>query len=310
MIFFVPPDNQMRPTAPLLCDRAMTIVLGTPDTDGLSGTLAVLREWQREGAPMQLHPGDLSWYGRHGTEATADAIRTWSRGGRTLAIGLLDGPGLLRMTIAPDAWQDEELARQLLADVTTPDRGVLPAGEADIEAPTDVLLQSLLAEAGWTLGEPWQPLHRDLTEPVQDPGLRIETTGPERAADWAAVLRAAFKGSTFTAERWATLAAGPGYADGRSLTAYDDRGNPVAVAAVWSAGPGRPGLLEPIGTHPDHRGHGYGKAITLAAAATLRDLGASSAIVNTPSSYVGAVATYRAADFRPAPEIHDRHRKA
>jgi hypothetical protein len=164
MIFFVPPDNQMRPTTPLLCDRAMTIVLGTPDPDGLSETLAVLREWQHEGAPMQLHPGDLSWYGRHGTEATADAIRTWSRGGRTLAIGLLDGPGLLRMTIAPDAWQDEELARQLLADVTTPDRGVLPAGEADIEAPTDVLLQSLLADLAAAESGVVHGLHQRLQE--------------------------------------------------------------------------------------------------------------------------------------------------
>jgi len=42
---------------------------------------------------------------------------------------------------------------------------------------------------------------------------------------------------------------------------------------VWSAGPGKPGLLEPMGVHQEHRGHGYGKAITVAAAASLQELG-------------------------------------
>ncbi|NUT99230.1 MAG: GNAT family N-acetyltransferase, partial [Saccharothrix sp.] len=75
-----------------------------------------------------------------------------------------------------------------------------------------------------------------------------------------------------------------------------------------SAGPGRPGLLEPMGVHRDHRGHGYGKAITVAAAAALRDMGSSSALVCTPSSNVGAVATYRSAGFEALPEVRDQIR--
>ena len=89
----------------------MAIVLGKPGVDGLSEAVGVLREWQYDGAPMQLHPGDLGWFWRFGAEATAAAVRTWSRDGRILAVGLLDGPGLLRLTIAPDAQRDEELAR-------------------------------------------------------------------------------------------------------------------------------------------------------------------------------------------------------
>jgi hypothetical protein len=37
----------------------MAIVLGKPGVDRLSEAVDVLREWQYEGAPMQLHPGDL-----------------------------------------------------------------------------------------------------------------------------------------------------------------------------------------------------------------------------------------------------------
>ncbi|TLW90356.1 GNAT family N-acetyltransferase [Saccharomonospora piscinae] len=286
----------------------MATVLTTPGVAGLSETVAVLREWQDDGAPWQLHPGDLGWFWRFGAEATAAAIRTWSRDGRTLAVGLLDGPTLLRLTIAPDAMREEALARQLVADVTEPRRGVLPAGKVAVEAPTGTLFHDLLSQHGWDDAEPWTPLRRDLTEPVPDPGVRMEVAGPECAPVWAAVLRASFDGSTFTDERWHAMAAGAPYADARCLVAYDDQDVAVAVVTVWSAGPGRPGLLEPMGVHREHRGRGHGRAITLAAAAALRELGASSAIVYTPSSNVGAVTTYRSAGFRRLPEIRDRYR--
>ncbi|MGW6577783.1 GNAT family N-acetyltransferase, partial [Streptomyces sp. NPDC054945] len=90
--------------------------------------------------------------------------------------------------------------------------------------------------------------------------------------------------------------------------AYDDLGIAVAAVTVWSAGSGRPGLLEPMGVHREHRGHGYGRVISLAAAASLQELGSSSAIVCTPSSNVGAVATYRSAGFQQHPEVRDQYR--
>ncbi|MEV6425083.1 GNAT family N-acetyltransferase [Streptomyces sp. NPDC051662] len=288
----------------------MTIALSTLEVDGLSKAVGVLREWQSDGAPMQLHPGDLGWFWRSGAEATAAAVRTWGRDGEILAVGLLDGPGLLRLTIAPEAQRDEELAQRLVADVTEPERGVLPRGKVNIEAPVGALIHDLLFEAGWNTDEPWTPLRRDLTEPVKDPGVRIGVIGPEQAHVFAAVHRAAWDGSWFTEERWHAMAAGLPYADARSLVAYDDRDNAVAAVTVWSAGPGRPGLLEPLGVHRDHRHHGYGKAITAAAAATLQKLGSSSAIVCTPSSNVGAVATYKSAGFQQRPEVRDRYRNA
>ncbi|MGB3438428.1 MAG: GNAT family N-acetyltransferase [Actinophytocola sp.] len=282
------------------------MVLGKPGVDGLSEAVGVLREWQDDGAPTQLHPGDLGWFWRFGAEATAAAVRTWRRDGRILSVGLLDGPGLLRLTIAQDAARDEELARRLVDDVS----GVLPEGKVSVEAPKGALVHDVLSEKGWHTDEPWTPLRRDLTEPVRDPGMRIEVIGPERADVRAAVQRAAFDGSTFTAERWHAMAAGSPYADARCLVAHDDRGNAVAAVTVWSAGPGRPGLLEPMGVHRDHRGHGHGTAITVAAAAALRELGSSSAIVCTPSANAGAVATYASAGFRRLPEVRDRYRDA
>lgn len=274
----------------------------------LSDVMRVLGEWQHDELPIQLHPGDLGWFWRFGAEATAAAVRTWRRDNAILAVGLLDGRELLRLAIAPAAAHDAELARQLVEDVSDPHRGVLPSGTVAIEARFGAAFRKLLLADGWVEDEQWTPLHRDLAEPVPDGALRIEVTTAERASARTTVQRAAFEKSTFTDERWHTMAAGPAYSDARCLVGYDNDGAAVAAATVWSAGPGRPGLLEPVGVHRDYRGRAYGTAITLAAATALRELGSSSAIVCTPSSNVGAVATYRSAGFDEGAPARDLRR--
>lgn len=281
-----------------------------PGVDALGRVVDVLREWQHDDGPPQLHPGDIGWFWRFGAEATAAAVRTWSRNGQILAVGLLDGQTLLRLAIAPEAQLDEELASQLVDDLTDPERGVLGEGRAYVEAPMGARIHDVLSAAGWKTDEARTPLQRHLAEPVELPGARIEVIRPERAHVRTAVQRASFDRSSFTDERWHAMAAGPAYADARCLVAHDEHANPVAAVTVWSAGRGKPGLLEPMGVHREHRGRGYGTAITLAAAKALEELGSSSAIVCTPSSNVAAVATYESARFRQLPQIHDLCRDA
>ena len=288
----------------------MRIVVNEPGIDGLTGAVDALRAWQDDRTPLQLHPGDLGWGWAAGAAELAGTVRTWSADGRIVAVGYLDAPDLLRLTTAPELRQDEELARQLLADLDDPERGVLPHGKVTLELPTGALLREVLLGAGWQQDEPWTPLRHDLSAPVRDSGLRIEVTGPETAAARTAVHRSAFGSPRFTEEVWHVLAAGPVYADARCLIGYDDQDNAVAAVTVWSAGPGRPGLLEPMGVHADHRGRGHGAAISVAAAAALREMGASSALVCTPSSNAAAVATYRAAGYEPSPERLDLSRPA
>ena len=279
--------------------------------------VTALRGWQYDNGPLHLAPGDLGWYSTRGAEATAAAIRTWSRGEGILAVGLLDGPQLLRMAVDPDLRDDDELASQVVADVDDHRHGVLDAGSANIEARGAERLAQLLLESGWQEDELWTPFHRDLSDPVGDVSARVEVIGPDRADVWLSVHWSAFRGTPLTEEdrrycvdRLHTMAAGPFYASARSLAAFDEHDNAVAVATVWSAGPGRPGLLEPMGVHRDHRGHGYGIVITVAAATALRDMGSSSAIVCAESSNVGAVSTYAAAGFTAHEQVADLHRSA
>ncbi len=288
----------------------VTIEVGTPGTDELGAVVAALRQWQRDDAPIQLHPGDLGWYWRFGPRATAAATRTWRAQGELVAIGLLDEPEVLRLAFSPQAWRDEEVAERVVTDLVDPGRGVLPTGKVSVEAPTGARVPDLLSDLGWSAGEPWTPLRHDLTGVMDHPGLRVEVIRPGREPDYAAVHRSAFDSPRFTDDRWREMAAGEPFADARCLLGYDERGVAVAEVTVWSAGPGRPGLLEPMGVHAAHRGRGHGRSICLAAAAELKALGASSALVCTPSSLVGAVATYRAAGFRPLPERVDRVREA
>lgn len=282
----------------------------------------VLSGWQYDGGPLQLHPGDLGWHSLKGAATTAASLRAWSRAGKLLALGLLDGPGLLRMAVDPAHRGDDELSRQLVADVNDPQRGVLSAGQAVVEARGVERFSRLLSEEGWQPDELWTPLHRNLStagqaddDRVREAGVRIETIGPDRVDPWLAVHWSAFKGTPFGEkerlgyrERWRTMAAGPFYHRARSLAAFDRHDNAVAVTTVWSAGPDRPGLVEPMGVHRDHRGHGYGMAISVAAASALREMGSSSAMVGAESSNAAAVATYKAAGFTAHEQVPDLKR--
>ena len=288
-----------------------------PDLAGLQAAATALRDWQADRAPTQLHPGDVGWHWRDGAESTAAAVRVWSRAGRIVAVGLLDAPQLLRMAVDPDLQDDEALVDRLLGDIEDPDRGVLESGAAVVEARCGRLLTDSLTATGWQPDQPWTPLHRDLTEQPPDCGLRIEVIGPDGADLWSAIHWSAFKGTAMSdddrrtvRDRWVAMASSTPYAEARCLTAYDEHDDAVAIAAVWSAGSGRPGLLEPIGVHADHRGRGHGRAVTLAAAAALRDLGSSSAVVCTPSSQPGAVETYVSAGFERFPELLDLRRSS
>ena len=104
----------------------MPVVLSTPSPDLLPHVVETLRFWQDDGAPLQLHPGDLGWFWRSGTDAVAAAVRTWTQDDELVAIGFLDGPDALRMTVAPAAWRSDEVAHQVVADAVDPRRGVLP----------------------------------------------------------------------------------------------------------------------------------------------------------------------------------------
>jgi ribosomal protein S18 acetylase RimI-like enzyme len=328
----------------------MTFTLATPDEPGLRTAIEALASWQRSGEPLQLHPGDVGWHGRLGAATTADAVRTWSADGRPVAVALLDGGvprittdpalrqdralaeamaadlvrperGVLPQPAAGEASLDAEppVAEPPVAEPPVAEPPVAEPPVADprsVEVPAGSMLEAVLAEQGWAAGEPWTPLERDLADPVVLPPaphpLRIvEVRGDDAALveAWAAVQRSAFGTTRATTARWHAMAAGPWASHACTLLGFDGDA-PAAGIVAWSAGEGRPGLIEPLGVHVEHRGRGFARAITLAAAAALRARGATSAQVCTEAGRAAAVATYRSAGFEPQPTRYDRVRAA
>ncbi|WP_404446519.1 GNAT family N-acetyltransferase [Microbacterium marinum] len=287
----------------------------TPSSSELGRVGRMLDEWQSDDGPLHLHTGDLGWYSLRGRDATAAAIRVWADDGEILAIGLLDGADLLRLAIDPARREDAALAARIAADVSDPTSGVLGSGSVTVEARGAVGLGEELASHGWRPDEPWTPLRRDLSAPIETSPASVETVDPDRALEWVSVHWSAFRGTPPPAERlhamadgWSAATRAPFSDAARILLLRDREGRPVAVSAVWSAGVGRPGLIEPLGVHREHQGQGHGVAMTRAAAAALRELGASSATVCAESSNAGAIATYLKAGFLADAEVADWRR--
>ena len=244
-----------------------------------------------------LHPGDLGWHLRFEDEAIQDdAFVGWWDGEALLAVGLVEG-ALGRFSVRPGQDRDPDLGEQV-AQVCRE----LPAdSEVYADLRPETATRRILAGEGWTLDpEPWVALHADLDRwlPAVDLDGCEVVDAADAVADRVAVQRSGFENSTFTEEAWHRMAAGPGYRQDLDLVLVGD-GVPASVATAWWAGYGATAILEPVATHRDHRGQGWGVRVVTALVTRLRDLGASGVTVCTPLDYAGAIATYRAAGLHP-----------
>lgn len=262
----------------------------------LTAVLAALASWHSPGARFQLHPGDLGWFWRFGRDELAGAVQAFEDHGEIFAVGLLDGSAF-RVAVDPSRADDEALASVVVDGI--------PGAASVAEVPQGCALREALLFRGWTLGDEWVVLERDVQAPIGESVLAFRVVDGTSVTDRVAVQRASFTNSTFTAERWRAMASGPAFALAQDLVGYDAHGVAVAAATVWSAGEGRPGLIEPLGVHRDHRNRGHGRAVAIASAAALGELGASSALVATPKANTGAVATYTSAGFRKRAVVAD-----
>ncbi|MFJ9887536.1 GNAT family N-acetyltransferase [Streptomyces sp. NPDC091287] len=274
--------------------------------------LRALRAWTPPDAPSgSLHPGDVGWLLRLDdatvylwTDALASARDSARTSGRTdarassqagarsgdaakaapVAVGFLDGP-VLRVTAAPDA-----------------DFGALAADAEDLLVPGNDATDGLPVP-GWEpdTEEPWLVFS---WSPGPVSSRAVQVTGSD-AADRALVHRAAFAGSTFSVDHWRRMKESPAGHLAVETLVRTPAGDPAAAATGWFGGTGRCGLLEPVGTHPDHRGHGYGRDAVRGACAALADRGASAVAVLTPARNEAAAALYRSAGFTLVRENHD-----
>lgn len=243
-----------------------------------------------------LHAGDLGWHLRVPDEVLDGTVHGWWDGADLVAVALLEG-STARPRVRPDLVADVDVARDV-ADAV--DR--MPGQElwADV-APSSALRYDLVAR-GWELDpDPWVSLYAAGGR-WQAADRGAVALGADDVAGRVTVQRNGFDNSVFDEPSWQRMAAGPGFRADLDLVVLAD-GVPAAGATGWLSVPGGPAVLEPLATHRDHRGHGWGRAAVGAVVDACLSAGASGVSVATPVRNVAGVATYVSAGFRPVETV-------
>jgi ribosomal protein S18 acetylase RimI-like enzyme len=272
----------------------------TLDAGEAGAVLGALRSWEPvAGCGWQLQAGDLGWALRFEPEIRDTQIRVWwDRAGEPAAVVLSDQPTTARCAVNPTYLHDASLAEALVADLHNrlDHRG---GGPWIDPPPGPAALTRVLLTAGF---EPdpdiwlhlWLPLPTKTSDETSPP-----LTGTVRSfqdcdvAARVALQRAAFAGSSLTAERYLRLRTVPGYRPELDLVHRVADGTLTAFCLAWLGPDGGTGLLEPVGSDPAHRRAGHARAVVSEAFRRLTDLGATGVAVLTPVSNQPAVHFYR-----------------
>jgi ribosomal protein S18 acetylase RimI-like enzyme len=99
-------------------------------------------------------------------------------------------------------------------------------------------------------------------------------------------------------ERFSNFMRSPVYDPELDIVAVAPDGQVGAFCIVWTDPVNQVGLFEPVGTHPDFRRSGLGKAVMLEAMRRLQGRGMKSAIVSTPDDNLPAIKLYESIGFQ------------
>ena len=175
----------------------------------------------------------------------------------------------------------------------------------------DTARSRLLGELGWMREDaPPYVLNRasldDLPSPVLPDGYSIRSApGPEEAAALVGIHVAAFAKATWTPETYRRYMTAPGYAAEREYVVVAPDGSFAAFTVTWHDAVNRTGLLEPVGTHPDHRRRGLGKAVVVHAMHRMKAAGMTYATVANTGTNEASRELYRSCGFTPWHLIDD-----
>lgn len=265
--------------------------------EAFAPVIAGLAAWDAGGGYVPLlHAGDLGWLLRLPDELIAGKLHCWWDGDELVAVSLVDGVAA-RPRIRDDLLFDLDLATEV-ADVMEQ----MPGDQVWCDAAPGTKLRQELVRRGWQLDpDPWVSLHA-VGSRWQDGDrgdVRLSSTMVEGRVS---AQRNGFERSTFDEPSWHRMAAGPSYRPDLDLVVLDGE-QPAAAATGWLSVPGGTAILEPLATHRDHRGRGFGRAAAGAVVDACLAAGASGVSVATPASNEAAVATYVAAGFRPVEAV-------
>jgi ribosomal protein S18 acetylase RimI-like enzyme len=233
--------------------------------------------WRLDGPYVAAHVGDVPWrLFQHVDGLEQYEIRLWRAGGECRAWAMRTvKSGDVDFLVHPES-------PRLLADV------LAWAGASPVWA-LEARAEPLLSRGYERHGDEWYEHHVGplgaLDEPVVPDGFSLRHVEPadlERRVDGH---RAAFAPSRVVPESYARVQASPPYRHELDWVAEAPDGRFAAFALCWLDEANGVAELEPVGAHPDFRGRGLARAVSIAA---LRASGAHTGVVY---SYGGSAAS-------------------
>ena len=259
-----------------------------------------------------IHPGDIAHRLFNGNKLLdpTDVLSIWEEDGSVIA-WVLASPrhGGFDAQVRPDR-RDPRFERTVLEYAESETlrlmrRDGIERSRLDGECfRCDTLRAGLLRDLGWIPdGEPPFVLNTatlvDLPEPQVPEGYTVRAVrGVVEAAALGEVHAASF-GSTWTPEMYRAVMEAPGYAQEREFVAAGSDGALAAFTVTWHDHLNRMGLFEPVGTHPDYRKRGLGKALLLFAMRAMADEGMEYATVVNEGTNDASRALYASVGFTP-----------
>lgn len=259
-----------------------------------------------------VHPGDIPHRLYNGNKLfdPAEVLTVWETEGR-VAAWVLVGPrhrsfdAQVRPDLRGTALEHDVLVYAEHRTVELMDQHAIEGDHLDAEAHRcDTTRAGLLTELGWVPdGEPPWVVNRarliNLEEPSIPSGYTIRTArGIHEAAALAGIHAASF-GSTWTPETYRKVMESPGYAADRELVVEAADGTLAAFTVTWYDRVNRTGLFEPVGTHPDHRRRGLGRALLLFAMRRMATEGMRHAMVVNEGRNLASAGLYQSVGFAP-----------
>jgi len=275
---------------------------------------AITASWIAARPVVGMTVGDLEWWIGQ-VEPGGDIatyMRTWLVDDEVVGFSWFDPPNSMDWHIRLDRWSDE-LMTALVDSLAAEAAAWRPPLATTVVPPTEIVTfamdadkrtAAILRRLGWrpveqALLSHWSTrLPRPIPEPVLPPGYRIRTLrGRHEITARVDVHRAAFAPNRMTAEKYEALVDMPHYAFDRDFVVEAPDGTLAAFTICWWDPVARVGEFEPVGTHPDHRRLGLGRAILHAGLRCFRDLGARDVLVFSGVANTASEALYADAGF-------------
>ena len=207
-----------------------------------------------------------------------------------------DGDGRAALQAPPDGSLDARLLDWAEREMAGSD------GSLIVEAPEGTPRQAVLAARGYHATGHGMAIRRRLLDGLVVPplpvGYRMVEVGPEHGSAIAGLLNAAFGRASHTADEFRTFATrAPAYDRALHLAAVDAAGTFAAHVGVTIDARNAVAIVEPVCTHPEHRGRGLAGALLPTALARAVARGASLATLDAADTDAAA-ALYDACGFR------------